>query len=302
MNYLGSKNILLVLAAAAIIGGAFIFSQYRNSSNSNGISVNENSVTPLLVATTTSTLEPVPYSGDWQKTLSTAAGSSSWATPKSASSASGADNTPLTRTDIFSRDLFARFVEAKKNGEDTSATATQLAIVGQVMKDGTILPSPKVYGKNNIRIGNDNSLVAIKKYGNTIATIFKTNIPGNQPNELIIVQNALDNNDPSILKKLTPIITSYQKTIEDLQGVVAPSGIADFHLGLVNAMSEITFSDQGMTKTFTDGITSLQGLGLYKQSINDLSNAFNSIARYFVTVNIVFGPAEPGALFNITSK
>ena len=57
---------------------------------------------------------------------------------------------------------------------------------------------------------------------------------------------------------------------------------------IINAINEILFADQGFTKTYGDGLTSIQGLSEYKKGVQDLSNAFTALVQYFNANDIPF--------------
>src|SRR5205085_521063 len=100
-------------------------------------------------------------------------------------------------TDLFGKKLFAQYVAAKQAGQDTSANDTQQYIVGQVLGDGTLLPTAKIYDKSSFTIIPNNDIAAIKTYANNIAVILNTHQSNNRY-ELAIVEDSLDKNKPEI--------------------------------------------------------------------------------------------------------
>lgn len=278
-----------------------MFSKYRNmrplTQNVLGDQNNGNIINTITAEVATSSQQLINYNGDWQKTLSKTTSPSSWSDPASATVTSA--NAPLTATDIFSRDLLAQYASAKQAGEDTSDPQVQADIAGQVMSDGTVLATAKVYDKSSVKISADNSIAALKQYGDTISTIFKTNIDTSQPNELSVVQDSVSQNDPTILKKLDPIIANDTKILNGLLTTRVPSGMIAIHLSLINAVNELIFADQSFTKTFSDGISSLQGLGLYQKATQGVADALTSIENYFFVMKVSFDPSESGSVFTV---
>jgi hypothetical protein len=300
---MGSKNILLILLAAVIIGGAFLLSEYMNGSGATNAAQYGNAGSVVNPVIATSTVEPITYNDDWQKTLFNTASSSSWLDiSNSGAAVSSTPESDLSATDILGQDVFAEYISAKQAGEDTSATDTQIAIAGQVLADGTFLSSPKVYDKSDFRITSDNSTAALLAYGNEVATIFQENNPPS-PNEIVIVQDALNNDDPDALKKINPILADYTAVLKGLLALKVPSAVADFHKNLLNGMSELVFADNGFTKIYSDSLVSLQAITMYQNSLKDISTALSGLVQYFMLANVTFPPNDPGAaLFTIKSQ
>ncbi len=300
MNNIGLKNIFFIFIAALIICGALLVSQYMNNRPTGSVvATQENSLTAQI---STSSIANISYNGDWKKTL-LAAGTSSWVDSSNDTNSYFSPGQTVTgSTDLFAKKLFAQYVASKEEGDDTSATDTQQYIVNQVLSDGTLLPAAKVYDKSALSITSVNSSAALTKYGNDIALVFNTHTTNVTSNELTIVQDSLDKNDPTILKQLDPIIANNQSILNALLAIKVPSSVADLHLALINSISEILFIDQGFTKVYSDGLVSLQSVGLYKKSLTDLGTAFQNIVQYFNITGVTFGPNDPGVVFNNQSK
>ncbi len=293
----------MILLAAVIIGGAFLFSGYRNTAGTHSVSLNQNINQAISIATTTSTLEQITYDDNWQQTLKKAASSSSWSTPGFGGNVvSSASNDNLSKTDILGRAILGEYAAAKQAGRDTSATNTQIIIAGQVLSDGTFIEAPKVYDKSSFTIISDNSKAALFKYGNDLGIIIARNNPKQKHNEITIVENALDSNDPSLLKEIDPIVAAYSNLLKELFTMKVPSVMADFHKNLINSMSELVFAEKGFTKVFSDGVVALESIPVFQNSFKDLTTSMNAIAHYFVLTGVTFSPNDPGAVFTIKSQ
>lgn len=293
LKYPSSKNFTLLVIAVLIIIGAFLISEYENrvtiaQENSSSQTSDQNSQNQLILATTTMYNTPIVSQGNWQKALSTAFGTSSAWTNGAVNSISATAQATLTPTDMFSEDLFSKYASYQQAGADLTDPDTQQQLIGQVMADGTYIPTPQTYDLSSLKISPDNSTTAITVYSTGLQTIFENDLGPSQPDELTIVQESLNNNDPSILKQLDPIIASYTLLLKDLLAMRVPESMADMHINLVNALSEVLFADQGFTQTYTDGLTSIQGLSEYKKGVQDLSDALTAILQYFNTEGIPF--------------
>jgi len=300
LKYPSSKNFILLVIAIIIIISAFLISEYENrivlaqQNASYGDSQAE-----VELATTTMYNTSVAYQGNWQKALLDAFGTSSaWLNGKIGSVM---PETTLTPTDIFGEDLFSKYAQYEQAGADFNDPQTQQEIVGQVMSDGTYIPTPKVYNENNIKIINNSSNTALINYGNAIGNIINDDATIETP-ELTIVQQSLNANDPTILKQLDPIVVNYQKILNGFLAMPVPAPLANFHLSLVNSISELLFADQNLTKVYSDSLVSLSGLGQYQKGAQDFAAAFSGIAQYFNTAGITFGPNDGGYVFMPKTK
>jgi hypothetical protein len=296
LKYPSSKNFILLVIAIVIIIGAFLISEYENrvaiaQENSSDQTSDQNSQNELTLATTTMYNTSIAYQGNWQKALSTAFGTSSaWSNGSAIGSNSLSDpaEVALTPTDMFGEDFLSKYAQYEQAGADLTDPDTQQQLIGQVMADGTYIPTPKTYDISNLKLSPDNSITAITAYSASLQTTFENDLGPTQQDELTIVQDSLDNNDPSILKQLIPIIAKYNLLIKDLLAVHVPGSMANMHINLINALSELLFADQGFTQTYTDGLTSIQGLSQYKKGAQDLGDALTTILQYFNTEGVPF--------------
>jgi hypothetical protein len=295
---LSVKNIILIAVAVAIIVVAFIVSRYENPTYAVSADNTQNSMQlSVITADVTSSTDAISYAGNWEKTLSTAV-SGPW---ENSSSSTTASSTPLSPTEKFGQDLFSLYSQAENSGEDVTDPTVQQAIVGKVLADGSVLPAPKPYTISDLKISPDNSIAALTAYGNAAGLVYVENYIQHQ-GELTIVQNSLDSNDPTILKQLDPIIAEYQGMLKGELAVTVPSSMEDFHLDLVNAFNELIFADQGFEETYSDGLTSLNGLNIYQQGANDLDTALAGIKTRLNLSNITYTAQEPGIIFTYKSQ
>jgi type II secretory pathway pseudopilin PulG len=291
LKYPSSKNFILLVVAVVIIVSAFLISEYENrvaASQESASEQNSQGQATNILATTTMYNTPIVSEGNWQKALSDAFGTSSAWRDSTTNSTSATAEATLTPTDMFSEDLFSKYASYQQAGADLTDPDTQQQLIGQVMADGTYIPSPKTYDISDIKISSDSSTDAVITYSTNLQTIFEKDLGPRHQDELTIVQTSLDNDDPSILKQLDPTIASYTLLLKDLLAMRVPTNMADMHINLVNPLSELLFADQGFTQTYTDGLTSIQGLSEYKNGAQDFSDALTAIIQYFNANGIPF--------------
>ncbi len=296
MKYPSAKNSILLVVAIVIIIGAFLIAGYEKKIATSEQNSEKASIQDIFVPATTTMQNPsIIYNGNWQKSLSSAFGSTSSWTKKTANSSSLSQDS-LTATDVFSRDLFSKYAEYQQAGVNFNDPQIQQQIIGQVLSDGTYIPRPKIYSKSDIRISPMNDKGSIMAYGNRMGNLIKANTSIQTP-ELDIVNQSLANKDPLVLKQLEPIVANEQKILQGFLATPVPSTLVDIHLNLINAMSELTFADQNLEKIYSDGLVSIAGLGEYQKGYTDFGSAFLGISEYFKAANISFGPGDGGLIF-----
>ncbi len=292
MKYLSAKNTSWIIIAAAIIGSAFIISRYGNSDAK--LAYEQNNSIVSGDATTTD----ISYQGNWQKTLTGTIGSSTWSFNPATSTQS---NEKLTITQSFGRELFGRYLSLQEAGTAADPQSQQ-EVVGKVLSNGTFVVQPTLHTKKDLRIRKDLSKASVVRYGNDVGAILTRLSLKNRRNETDIVQDSLNKNDPAVLKELNPIIVSYKNILAALLATEVPENLADKHLNLINGMTELVFADESLQKTFSDGLVSIQGLGIYQNGLILYNDSFNALVVYFMTNGVMFGPRDGGYVFSQTTS
>jgi hypothetical protein len=147
------------------------------------------------------------------------------------------------------------------------------------LNDPNIVTQTKVYTFADIKIGKDDSVNASLLYGQELGALFKNN--NALGNEAVYARDGEEQNDPTILAKIDPIIADYKNILNGLLNITAPPSIASMHLDLVNAMSERLSTAELLQIVNTDPAAGLQGAGQYLNSLQDFSKAFQQIEQYF---------------------
>ncbi|MFA6315482.1 MAG: hypothetical protein WC648_03910 [Candidatus Paceibacterota bacterium] len=202
---------------------------------------------------------------------------------------------PVTVTDQFGRDFFARYMLLKQNNltEDDESIK---AVIDQSMDEiATQVSQPKLYFRKDILVSENSGPVAIKTYANAVGSLFYAKAP--RENAALIASQALDANDPAELVSIPPIINSYTALLADLKRLPVPKELADHHIDLINGISAMLFVSDGMNKVFTDPIQSLVALNLYGTAQDALRGSLLQFKIYFADNKISFTPAEYGSFF-----
>ncbi len=183
----------------------------------------------------------------------------------------------LTKTDQFSRDLFATVAATTQNGSLDQTTADQIT---SSLADKVQNSKPrKVYLLADIEITNDNSAQAVKKYNDALDNILiKYPVKGSA---LEILQRFVvdeNNVDTTVLPELDPIIGQTNKIISALVKTNVPQYLAQQHLDFLNAMERVNENLSDIRLYDSDSIVALGGISQYDQNATDLASANNVLA------------------------
>ncbi|MES3031445.1 MAG: hypothetical protein V4697_03475 [Patescibacteria group bacterium] len=313
------KNSALILIAALLVGGAFLIAEYQNK---NAEAIYKDSLTASNEAGD-ATAQERDTDGDglkdWEEVLlgtdqndgdTDGDGTSDGkeveakrnplvAGPKDSLAASAAvDLTKqkeiLDPLDALSREFFAKYMELSKLGISKDPLNRQELIDNAV---GSIpFEKPTTYTTATILVKADNSTLSIKNYGNEVGDAFKKNVNPDTRNEGVIAKEALEKQDPSILKEIDPIITSYKKILTALRAIQAPQAVATLHVELVNGMSAGLFAAQSLRDSGDDPVKALQGAGSYQDAERQLRNSLVNIRGYMTFLGITYTENESGYL------
>ncbi len=275
----------MILIAIILVGGAFLFAEYRNKD----AQVVYTKADVAVSASTSPTLQQFENNTDWKKVL--------LANDLSTSSSI----TDLTKKkevlepiDIVSRQFFAQYMELRQMGSAKDPLSQQ-ELVEKTIGSMTFT-SPKAYTIDQIKISLVDDTTATKQYGNDVGNIFKKNAT-NSRNEGVIVRDSQIMEDPSILKELDPIATSYKNIINSLLKLSSPEPLSPLHLDLINAINEALFIVESFKKSAVDPVSGLQAVSMYQNTAKNLQIAMVGIRNYLLSLNISYIPTEGGYTF-----
>ncbi len=296
MNYQNTKtikkgsvrNVILIFIAILLVGGAFVFAEYRNQKTPETYVANEISVMNDKLDSGIDTdgdglkdWEEILVGSDPRDAKSKGDISSKASEIKDA----GDKKEPLTSTELLSRDFFARYMELRKMGISGDKQSQEDAMNQSVISViGTM--QAKSYSISNIIIDSDTSTNAIKSYGDKVNTILNKYAVKSR-NEGIIAKDAVDKQDMKILNELDPIIASYKNMLNELLKTKVPNTISQLHLDLINSLSGLIFVAESFKKIEKDPVAGIQGAGNYLKYAEAFNNSYNGIKSYlnFVGVN-----------------
>lgn len=321
MKYPSLKNIALIVLAIALIGGAFFVAEYRNRQAESSVYI------APVVSTSTPQISPelqyqdtdVDGLKDWEEVIlgtnprnSDTDGDGTTDSreaelgrnplvkgpndkAESASASKTVKGEELAPIDLAARNFFARYMELRQAGI-SGDKLSQEELAEQVLRSGIVLQTPKVYGTAEIKIKQDDTIAAIKKYGNDVGTVFTTNAITSR-NEVVIAKESLEKEDSEILKEIDPIIASYKNILGGLLKIEAPRSISAMHLNLVNSMSSLLFTAESFRKSGSDPLQGIQGTAQTLAGSQGLFNTFRSIKGHLESLGITYTSEQGGRFF-----
>lgn len=218
-----------------------------------------------------------------------------------------ASSTPWTATDKISRELFAKYMSLRQSGKELTPEIEAQLIQGVIEKHNFAKIPEYAYEFESFKISKD-SPELLRRYGNTIGTIIKTNAvkavdsKGRPVHEIFILERALTEGNEEELKQLEPIITAYENIVSALLKVEVPQSAAQIHLRLINNFSLSIEADKSFSELFNDPVSGMTGLVTYKQGSIGTTQAFKDLRTYFKDMQIRFGDSEAGYIITTGLK
>jgi hypothetical protein len=197
----------------------------------------------------------------------------------------------LTETDKFSRALFTRYMTLKQAGVPLDA-GSQTNIIQSMLNEETGIEA-KIYKASDIKTTRDENEASIRRYGNDVGAII-LRYSTQTENEGVILRHSLETNDPKELQKLDVIISGYKNIFNEMLKMNVPASAQYTHLDLINSMSSLIVSIEGMRKVFTDPVLAMRSVQQYPESAKKMAEAFIGVKNYFLKKNITYLPEESG--------
>ena len=198
------------------------------------------------------------------------------------SSGQTTDEENLTQTDKFSREFFSTVATLNQAGGIDDATVEKLS---SSLSDQIKNSAPKkVFGIRDIKISNNDDAKAYKSYSDNLDIIYKK-YPIKK-SVTTILQEFLENEDPTILTELDPTIIQMTKIINDLVKVSSPQSLSSLHLGLVNGFQRLLENIKDIELLDTDVIVTLSAVSQYEKNVDALEKTIKDLTDI---INIKLG-------------
>jgi hypothetical protein len=286
------KNIMLIITAILLVGGAFLFNKYRNDKAKALYVASENKSISILNTDLSSSAEEDSDSDgskDWEEILVGTDPKNPKDKPNSSKNVATADLTKrsgqekLEPIDLISREFFARYMELRQSG--TSKDKPSQEILAERTAGNIVLSQPGKYELKDIITKPENDIDSIKQYGKDITNIFQKNAVKAR-NEAVIAKEAFESEDFEILKEIDPSIDSYKNIINSLLKLRVPKTIETLHLDLINAMNGSLFVAKSFRNSGVNPVEGVQAVQYYPVVQRSLFDAINGIKSYFKYLGI----------------
>ncbi len=275
----------MILISIILVGGAFLFAEYRNKNGKEVYIKNDVS----LEKTSTSSLKYSDNNTDWKKVL---------LTNEMFGSTTITDLTKkaekLEQIDSVSRQFFAQYMELRQMG-NSGVKLSQQELIDKTIGNITF-SSPVDYTLNKIVTKKDSTFDSIKKYGNDVGDIFNKYSVKSR-NEGVIVRDYQLKDDESVLNELDPIIKSYKNIINALLKLETPLELNKIHLDIINSTNKCLFIAELFKKAAVDPLSGLQAASQYKTVSSGLFSSVVALKTYLLSQNIKYLPNEGGYIF-----
>ncbi len=285
-----------VLLGTVIVLGAFLLQKNNDAENTQGSLAVVSDSERSYIETSDSNGNGVP---DWEENLSNRVFSAiEVATSTDATSTQEGYTPPTTFTGKFAEAFFKDYMSGKlKSADGTIDTAS---IVDGAVKAVETNTTSKEYTPLDVVIVPD-SKEAVREYGNALGGII-ISYPVESKNELTILQEALQTEDPEILKQLIPLQQAYAGMIQDTLLVSVPESFVKEHLMLLTAYEAILLDIQTMQNAFLDPLYTLARVKRYQNDAAGMSQIFVNLGEKYSAFDVYFTESEPGSLFYATTQ
>jgi len=204
--------------------------------------------------------------------------------------------TEPTATDLFSRDIFTKYMEAKQAGREIDAEV-QKEIVDAVLGKTYVIETPEYSGADLVVIKNQ-TISTFKTYGNKMGLIAKTPYPTNVTHEINLFQKLSQEGLTDIdLENIARIEKRYTSVREAFVAIPVPQDLIQFHIKIIRSIDGMLAALNGATTINTDPIGSMSKITRYQEALDMMVAAIMGIKSTFVENNVLFSTNDPGHLF-----
>ena len=196
--------------------------------------------------------------------------------------------TPETVTDQFAVQLFSKMLESKSYGD---FGATPEDIIEEAHQSLVTQAKDILYYEKDIKILSTSSPESGRVYANRVAQItLEFGMPIDTRDEIDILDQAVKENNPDILKELEIITNSHAGTLDALLNTPVPTHLVKEHLDLINVYQALLTDLEAMQTAFDDPIFAILRLKRHQDDMIGLYHAF---------INVFTVAAETGTRFEV---
>lgn len=186
---------------------------------------------------------------------------------------------PITATNKFSRDLFARY-SALKGQTGTVESIAQQKLVEEVIAGAvSLVEKPPQYTTQSLSTIKTPTSSDIQTYTSNVRAILLKE-RGDTGNEIAILAEAVEYRNSSNLSKLDAISAYYTRTAKALLGIKVPQPIAQNHIAMTNAYFALSKNVSAFKYVLTDPFIGSINFSDYAKNNDILSEHLKTINTY----------------------
>lgn len=152
------------------------------------------------------------------------------------------------------------------------------------------------YQLTNLKITADVSTSSLRRYGLALVSALKPYGTDRQ-NEIALMLSALNQKDQTKVSQLIATVTTNKQVVASLLNVLVPRNLMNFHLALINHLSEGIALLTDMSLILDNPYLALSSADLYRVQKLSFYNDIGKINGFFKESGIVFTEAESGQVF-----
>lgn len=226
-----------------------------------------------IAVSTSSTPAVITTSTDWRKQFLSAT-STSFTAPKSKDAP--IDPESQTATYRLGQNFITQYLMLRQSGQNTDATAVNASMSQIASQSAGSLESPRAYASAQISIVNDTPS-ARAAYAAVFNAVYSRY--GSASDEADIAATAYENDDPSRLAAIDPVILGYKQMIASLLSVGVPRPLVPYHLSLLNGLSALEYSSEAFRHMDTDSVKAFAAIKIDAVGTQAADNMFSMISQ-----------------------
>lgn len=200
---------------------------------------------------------------------------------------------PTSITDQVGIQMFQKFLQAKGRGNVGPDTQQVVADTADLLR--STVANDYIFKLNQIQViamSDD----AIRTYANTLGQIIiNNNVTGDS--DLIIIERALQTENPEELQKLDPLILMYKNLRDQTLSTPVPAGFEKQHLDLINVYQAMYSTLSGLKLVYDDPVVALLRVQRYQDDTKGLGIALQNMYKTFIPYVRLFSETDPAFVF-----
>jgi hypothetical protein len=271
-----SKVIATLIICIAVLASVFVYNQKQY------LFGQTTSPTGIVSVENTNNTAPI-QSGDWRASLISLSNATNSPIQIIASQDTGTTDTiDNTLTGQLAKNFMSLYIADQKNGvtvDDTEATNIANTSIANI----NVTSQAKQYTLKDIIVSNDSSQLALKNYGDALVSAITNNVPKLKGGEeiLALASDAIQNNDPTELAQLDPVIAGYKKMISATLKIPVPNVAYAYGLAYVNALSSLLYDVQGLRQGLDDPTRGYVALSSYQVDTTKIDTVLKQMNTQF---------------------